>query len=80
MRTLFALGLFMVFGLAAGFGFAQEVTDTAPVIPAIDGTAVEDWFFNFLGKLLDLFADFIGKILQQIFGGVAGMFTGGPAA
>jgi hypothetical protein len=39
---------------------------------------LESWFFSFLEKLLNLFAQFIGQILQQIFGGVSGLLTGTP--
>jgi hypothetical protein len=73
----------------ATHGFAQEATETtntlAPVVEGfnqtvqnmpLSGEGIEAWFFSFLERLLNLFASFIGQILQQVFGGVGNLLTG----
>jgi hypothetical protein len=76
MKSLALVIMFV--GLAAA-GFAQEAEPLAAVTP-ISPTELEGWFFNFLERLLGLFADFIGKILGDIFGGIGGLFAGGEAS
>ena len=82
MTRLFGFLILATLVVLATQGMAQEAAEAPPALPAvpgINGAALEDWFFNFLGKLFDLFAEFIGQILQQIFGGINGMFAGGPS-
>ena len=82
-RRMWLAGITMVAVLVvlASTGLAQEGEPSvtlAPVVPGLTGEGLESWFFSFLEKLLNLFAQFIGQILQQIFGGVSGLLTGTP--
>ena len=70
------LALIVVFLGLAACGFAQEASPLAGVAP-ISPEGLENWFFSFLERLLALFADFIGQILGDIFGGIGGLFAGG---
>lgn len=72
------LSILLVLALVVGVvgaGFAEE----AVAIPTVSPEALEGWFFHFLERLLNLFADFIGRILGDIFGGIGGLFGGGDA-
>lgn len=72
---LMAIALIMAY---ASQGLAQEGALLEPVLPAFNGEGLEAWFFSFLERLLNLFANFIGQILHQIFGGLGSMFTSTP--
>ncbi|MCA3243808.1 MAG: hypothetical protein INF43_00695 [Alphaproteobacteria bacterium] len=81
-RTWMVSGMVVVAVVVlASTGLAQDGEPSgtfAPVVPGLTAEGLESWFFSFLEKLLNLFAQFIGQILQQIFGGVSGLLTGTP--
>lgn len=74
------LALVVMFVGLAAVGFAQEAEPLAAAVPALTPEGLESWFFSFLERLLALFADFIGQILGDIFGGIGGLFAGGEAS
>jgi hypothetical protein len=82
-RRMWVTGI-MVVAVAlvvASTGFAQEGEPNItlmPPVPDLTAEGLEAWFFSFLEKLLNLFAQFVGQILQQIFGGVSNLLTGAP--
>lgn len=91
MKQCNAVTLTLMAGMVvlAGLGLAQDTQEAAPALaPLVDGLAqhaanvpltgegIEAWFFSFLERLLNLFAQFIGQILQQVFGGVGNLLTG----
>lgn len=68
--------MLVVFGTLGHADDAALAPLVAPVAPALDGAGLEAWFFDFLSKLLDLFASFIGQILREIFSGIGGLISG----
>lgn len=89
MNKTFKATLLLGMVAMAAAGFAQEAAETtntlAPVVEGLNqavqntpltGEGIETWFFSFIERLLNLFAQFIGQILQQVFGGVGSLLTG----
>ena len=52
-----------------------ELAGASPTVPEnLDPAAIENWFFSFLERFLNLIAGFILQIIEGTLGAVAGLF------
>jgi hypothetical protein len=75
LLCVLALLILVMAGVATAEDAAAPVVGpTTPIAGVgLDGAGMEAWFFDFLGKLLNLFADFIAQIIREVFSGIGGL-------